>query len=204
MFRVIPLCTALVVAIPMSRCHHPSDRENCSLTGAPDAMIQGCSAIIDRGTDKHLEVAYNNRCLAYEIRGDHERAIADCEQAIRLDPKRARAYLGRGMIYEDKGDHDRAITDYGTAIELDPKLAAVYAKRGFVYEAKGDHDRAITDYGTAIELDPKLAAVYALRAIAYAKKGDKQHVIADLRKALTLDPGNEKIKKALSDLGETP
>jgi tetratricopeptide (TPR) repeat protein len=170
MFRIIPLCTALVVAIPMSRCHHPSDKENCSLTSAPDAMIQGCSAIINRGTDKDLVLAYNNRCLAYEIRGDHDRAIADCEQAIKLDPKRARAYLGRGMIYEDKGDHDRAITDYGTAIELDPKLAAVYA----------------------------------LRAIAYAKKGDKQHVIGDLRKALTLDPGNEKIKKALSDLGETP
>jgi len=154
MFRIIPLCTALVVAIPMSRCHHPSDKENCSLTGAPDGMIQGRSAIINRGTDKDLVGAYSNRCLAYEIRGDHDRAIADCDQAIKLDPKYARAYAGRGLVYEDKGDHDRAITDYGMAIELDPKLPAVYAKRGLVYAKKGDKQHAIADLSEAIELDP--------------------------------------------------
>jgi tetratricopeptide (TPR) repeat protein len=202
MFRSSTLCIPLIIAMPLARCGH--DAQDCSQTKSPDLQIKGCTAIINRGTDKDLVIAYNNRCLAYEIRGDHDRAIADCEQAVKLDPKRARAYMGRGVVYEDKGDQDRAIADYGTAIELDPKVPAVYAKRGMLYEHKGDPDRAISDYDKAIELDPKLAFVYGARAVAFGKKGDKQHAIADLRKALTLDPENEGFKKALSNLEKLP
>jgi tetratricopeptide (TPR) repeat protein len=101
---------------------------------------------------------------------------------------------------DDRTNKARDGQDCAPAIALDCRAPS----SGVVYEAKGDHDRAIADYGKAIELAPKLAAVYASRAVAYAKKGDKQHVIADLRKALALDPGNEKYKKVLSNLGETP
>jgi tetratricopeptide (TPR) repeat protein len=203
MFRIVPICIASIVVMPLVRCDH--DAQDCSQTKAPDAQIKGCSAIINRGTTgKDVVLAYNNRCAAYEIRGDHDRAIADCEQAIKLDPTRARAYAGRGAIYEDKGDRDGAIADYNKAIQLDPKMVAVYAKRGLLYEAKSETDQAIADFDKAIEIDPKAAHIYALRALAYAKKGNKQQVIADLRKALALDPGNEGYKKSLSNLGETP
>src|SRR5271154_627750 len=89
---------------------------------------------------------YYNHGLAYEAKGDHDRAIANYDHAIGLDPKYASAYGGRGKAYEAKGDHDRAIADYDHEIGLDPKYAIAYYNRGLAYEAKGDHDRAIAGY----------------------------------------------------------
>src|SRR6266403_339236 len=54
-------------------------------------------------------------------KGDNDRAIADYNEAIRLDPKHARAFHHRGYAYSDKGDNDRAIADYNEAIRLNPK-----------------------------------------------------------------------------------
>jgi tetratricopeptide (TPR) repeat protein len=90
---------------------------------APDLRINGCTASIQSGKWKGSAIAwaYNNRCWAYNEAGDHDRAIADCNEAIRLDPKNATAYNSRGNAYHDKGDNDRAIDDYNEALLLKPQ-----------------------------------------------------------------------------------
>ena len=45
-------------------------------------------------------------------------AIADCTQAIRLDPKHAEAYHYRGLAYQKKGDRAKAESDFAKAKEL--------------------------------------------------------------------------------------
>jgi tetratricopeptide (TPR) repeat protein len=65
---------------------------------------------------------YSNRCDSYRLKGDLDRAIADCNQAIALDPKFAFAYSNRGDAYKAKGDNNRAAADFNEAIRLDPKL----------------------------------------------------------------------------------
>jgi tetratricopeptide (TPR) repeat protein len=54
--------------------------------------------------------------------GENDRAIADYDKTIALDPKYAIAYDNRGIAYKAKGDNDRAIADHNEAIRLDPKL----------------------------------------------------------------------------------
>jgi tetratricopeptide (TPR) repeat protein len=85
----------------------------------------------------------NDRAMAYAYRGDayatkanHDRAIQDCNEAIRLDPKYAYAYTVRGASYANKGNYDRAIQDYNEAIRLDPNYALVYTVRGDAYYNK--------------------------------------------------------------------
>ena len=117
---------------------------------------------------RHLEQG-----KSYAANGDHTRAIAEFDEAIRLDPKLTAAYWQRGISHASKGDHARAIVDYEQAILLDPQLADAYYGRGFSNAMKGDHDRAIADYNEAIRLDPKLAAAYWQRGVSYAKKGDQ-------------------------------
>ena len=87
-------------------------------------------------------------------KGDYERAIADFNEAIRLDPKDAAAYRNRGFAWKSKGDYDRAIADYNEAIRLDPKFAIAYYNRGLAYEAKNNLAQALTDFRSFVRLAP--------------------------------------------------
>jgi tetratricopeptide (TPR) repeat protein len=120
--------------------------------------------------------------------GDDERAIADYDQAIALQPDYALAYYNRGVAYADKGDLDHAIADYDQAIALQPDYAVAYSSRGVAYHHKGDLDHAIANYDQAIALKPDYAEAYYNRGVAYRAKGDLDHAIADYDQAIALKP----------------
>jgi tetratricopeptide (TPR) repeat protein len=71
-------------------------------------------------------LAYNNRGTAWSAKQEYEKALADFGEAIRLDPKFARAYCNRGVAYSNKGNYDKAIGDFTEVIRLDPKSAFAY------------------------------------------------------------------------------
>ena len=60
------------------------------------------------------------------MKGEYDKAIADYDEALKLDPKNALAYDSRGVAWYRKGEYDKAIADYGEAIKLDPKNAIAY------------------------------------------------------------------------------
>jgi hypothetical protein len=117
------------------------------------------------------------------VRRRQHRAIADYDEALRLDPKYAFAFNNRGNVYKAKGDLDRAIADYNEALRLDPKHAVDFNSRGNAYQDKGDLDRAIVDYNEVIRLDPKYAVAFFNRGIAYRAKDDPDRAIADYNEA---------------------
>src|ERR1700722_13533872 len=50
---------------------------------------------------------------ALAAKGDNDSAVADYDEAIRLDPENVATYNKRSHANKAKGDNDRAITDYG-------------------------------------------------------------------------------------------
>ena len=88
-------------------------------------------------------------------RGDFDLAIRYFDEAIRLDPKYAKAYNNRGYTYTLKGEFDKAIADLTEAIQLNPNLAQAYCNRGLAYRAKGDTTKAEADFARAKELGYK-------------------------------------------------
>ena len=58
-----------------------------------------------------------------DVQEGYDRAIRDFDEAIRLDPKYARAYAERGYAWLAKGNYDQALKDYDQAIRLDPAMA---------------------------------------------------------------------------------
>jgi len=67
---------------------------------------------------------YNNRGDSLRKTGNVDRAIADLDEAIKLDPNYIGAYWNRGLAYQDKGDPARAADDYKKALSLNPSESA--------------------------------------------------------------------------------
>jgi lipoprotein NlpI len=168
----------------MGRC------ENSGKIFSPDIIIEGCTNVIESGkwSGAKLARAYNGRGIAYDMKQDFDKAIADYDEAIKLDPKDAHGYSNRCFTHNSKNELDLAMADCDQAIKLDPKLARAYSNRGVIFFAKQDYDRAISDYSEAIHLDVNYAPTYAKRGIAYDDKQDYQHAISDYNQALLLDP----------------
>src|SRR6266536_1024347 len=152
--------------------------------------------------------AYANRGIAELKSSDWDRAIADFNRALQVDPKLAPAYANRGLARARKGDLDGAIADYNRALQLDPKNAKAYDNRGIAKLERGDLVGAIADFNRALQFDPKLAPAYETRGVAKVQKGDLDGAIADCDRALELNPklagayvdrGSAKLLKADAD-----
>ncbi|MHC2583716.1 Tfp pilus assembly protein PilF [Bradyrhizobium diazoefficiens] len=76
--------------------------------------------------------AYLARAVAWHKKGDDKHAIADFDEAIRLQPGNSTAYNNRAAAFRDMGQHDRALADYNEALRLDPKNQDVLANRGLL------------------------------------------------------------------------
>lgn len=66
-------------------------------------------------------VLYTNRAQAYIKLTEYEKALKDCDLALRLDDKYLKAYLHKGKAYSALGKFDEALNSYKTAISCDPK-----------------------------------------------------------------------------------
>src|ERR1051325_7943219 len=91
-----------------------------------DERITGCTKLIEAKTEtgRSLAIAYCNRGFALTEKNELDEALADLEQAIKIDPTDACPFNNRGRVFTLKGDLERATADYDQAIKLDPKLAA--------------------------------------------------------------------------------
>ena len=74
-------------------------------------------------------IAFYNRALAYENKEKYDLAIADYDQAIRLNPDFIFARKNRAYAYEAKNEYSRAIPDFDHILRLQPTDAEVLNSR---------------------------------------------------------------------------
>ena len=98
-----------------------------------DAIILRCDDLIAQ--DMTNFKTFVERGNAYLNKGDDDRAIADYDTAISLDPDCAEAYGRRGDAHFNKRDYDRAIADYDAALRRDPYDEAVLGSLEATYVA---------------------------------------------------------------------
>jgi len=96
------------------------------------------------------------RGKARRNRGEHDAAIKECTEAIRLKPEYAEAYRNRGLVWHRKGELDKAFADY-QAIRLKRAYACVYNSRAWLQstcpdEKYRDAKEAIVNAKQAVEL----------------------------------------------------
>jgi lipoprotein NlpI len=178
----------LGAALPDSQ----SDLDRCKFVGdlkQADEGIAACDRVISdsKVTAQGRAAALSNRCGWWWAKRDPDRALSDCNEAIRADSGNAAALLNRGNAFMSKSDPEHALADFNSAIRLDPKSAWAYAARGNLYRNQGDLEHALADMNEAIRLDPSYALAYFSRGEVYKSGGDFTHAMTDMNDAIRLD-----------------
>ena len=137
--------------------------------------------------EAEFAAAYNRGHTSSKA-GDWRAAADAFTEAIRLDPRSAKAHGARAVAWIKQGELERALDDLDEAIRLDPDDAKTRYNRGVAHARRGEDDRALSDFTEAIRLDPNYARAYLARSRVYARKGDAARSAADRKKALELDP----------------
>jgi tetratricopeptide (TPR) repeat protein len=133
--------------------------------------------------------------------GDYERAIAEFDAALAVDP-RPDSYYNRGLAYYSTQNLDKAIDDWNTVIRLQAGDARAYRQRGNAYFAKGDHGLAIADYDRAIELEPSDATAVYNRGLVRQARGQIAEAAEDFTRAIALGSKEDVTRAARARLNE--
>jgi tetratricopeptide (TPR) repeat protein len=114
-----------------------------------------------------------------------DKAIAEFDKVIELQPKDAGARTNRAFCYANLRQWDKARADYDKAVELEPKSAQWRNERGAYYANLKLCDKARADYDKADELlGPKAAG--GCNGLAWVMVANPNHTICDPDRAVYL------------------
>jgi len=140
--------------------------------------------------------AYNNRASHYYDQGEYEKALADYDSALRVQPslgrahanKRRSAYFNdRAITYVRLGRYAEALADESQAIGLRPTQASYYFNRGNIYFLTGRYPEARDDLDRAIAASPVPdPAYFRKRGLIYRRLGMEDQALEDMKRAQTL------------------
>ena len=186
------VATSLALSSPV-RADSQSDLDRCKFAGAlskADEGIAACDQVINdpKVTAKNRATAFSNRCGWWWSKKNPDRALSDCNEAIRADSSNTAAYVNRGNVFLSKSDFEHAFADFNAAIQLDPKNAWAFATRGNLYKNKGDPEHALADLNELIRLDPTYALAYFTRGELYKNRGDLTRAMVDMNDSIRFDP----------------
>ncbi len=108
--------------------------------------------------DSRRAEALNARCwMRAEAGRELDKALDDCNTALRLRPGTPAFLDSRGLVQLRLGNLDRAIADYDAALAKAPNLGWSLYARGVAKQRKGLKDQAAADIAAATKIAPKLA-----------------------------------------------
>jgi Tfp pilus assembly protein PilF len=156
MFCCLLLLTA---APPLAQAQDlPQECKEAMDVRSPQAQVELFSRCLDSGrlNGSPKATTLKQRAIAYMHLGQHQRAVDDLDQAVRIKPGDPDNYYLRGVAYRALGQLQRALEDTNRAISIEPDSAAAYANRAFIYKAQGNNGQARSDARRAQEIDPSV------------------------------------------------
>ena len=123
-----------------------------------DAVAQYSLWIAAHPDDSRRPQALNGRCWARAlVNRDLDKALGDCNGALRANPKNASFLDSRGLVFLRLGQFDRAIADYDASLAIQPKMVWSLYGRGLAKLKSGGAAGGKADVAAAIAINPKIA-----------------------------------------------
>ena len=128
------------------------------------------------------------RAIAEQGMGLADRALADFDKAIGIDPRNQLAYLGRGTLLATRArSYQRAIGDFNRTLELEPSNLNALVARGDAYSQLGEFKPALADLDRAVALAPGHAHPLVVRGVIHSREGKPALALEDYDAALRLN-----------------
>ena len=135
-----------------------------------------------------ISVFLSNLGTIYYNKGMLDKAIAEVELSISIDPNRVQAHIVFCDILREKGMLNEAIAEIKKAISADQNSASAHTSLGLAYHKKGMLDEAIAEMKKAIAIDQNSAFAHAKLAAVYYDKGLMDNFSEEYKKAISIDP----------------
>lgn len=181
----------------VDRCHDDAGRV------PPTEQIAACEAALARAGNSREDAAalHFERGLVLHELGKEDKALADFDKAVELNPGASYALYNRALIYRDGEQFQFAIEDFSRSLALRPDNKDGYLNRGELYSQRGEFRKAITDLTRAYDMDPKDPGPLASRALAYAFDGAAAEARRDAQTVAARQPSSptpERVEAILS------
>lgn len=208
-FVVFASAALLLSSLRLSRASEgpsspPSEDTRCSLPKHPSPTFEEGIHHVDQA-EYNLAIkafteelrhggdmadAYNNRGVAYDSSGAHDKAIEDYRAALRYRPQFPTALFNLAGAYYDRGRYDDALLKLSEALRYSPNYPAALLNRGAIYVVKGDLNSGIADFSHAIAENPSYKKALQSRGRAYFYAGKFESAAADFEAVTKIDPND--------------
>ena len=139
--------------------------------------------------NKNATNAYVMRAdIAISSSKDFANALADMDEAIKLQPQFAGFFINRAFLRYNLDDYFGAMADYDYAIQLEPLNSAALFNRGLLRAEVHDNNKAIDDFSKVLQLDPDNYHALYNRALLYKDIADYRNSVNDLDKVIEAFP----------------
>jgi tetratricopeptide (TPR) repeat protein len=118
----------------------------------------------------------------------YERAVADFDAALAVDPDAPHLLVNRGLARLRRAEWTEAVADFDRALELWPEHTRTYFLRAEAKARLKDVSGAAADRKFGLSSDPGDETSWVARGMAKLNAGDATGAIADFEAALKLNP----------------
>lgn len=113
-----------------------------------EAALQADAALSEHPSAHWFGIRAQVRMIA----GEPEGALADLNEAVRLEPDHPGLLSNRADARDETGDHAGALADYTNAIRLEPRKALHYLSRALIYERLNRYEQTAEDLQRYLDL----------------------------------------------------
>ena len=148
-------------------------------------LAEKAVALDDSSAWSHLALGL----LSVTFKKDWDKATAEIQRAIDLEPGSAYGYGYLGSILIYAGRYEDAITCYKKAFRLSPRPMPIFLMNlASGYTALGQYDEAIKLLKTMVDKEPDQTRAHAGLAEAYMLGGTKDYARKEAAEVLRIDP----------------
>ncbi len=115
-------------------------------------------------------------------------ALADIDEAIRLEPSQPGLYINRAFLRYKLDDYFGAMADYDYALELEPHNMMATYNRALLRMEVADYDKALADLNMVLAYNPNDYKALFNRAIVQKSRSDYKSALADANAVVNAFP----------------